>query len=252
MMLNYVFCNERKDIYEFTLKKGVRQWNIFFFLLEGEISVTFDGEKEQRYKAGDLVFFPKNVRFERKVIESISFCQVGVHFCEENVIFSCLRSGKLELSESEFLSAVNLVRQANNLLTDDKSVVLTAVEFSICAHYCRCNQRVNKFLQLDKDVNKVISYFEKNLSEKICIEELAKNLNLTHNGLIYKFMRVTGLTPIKYLTKLRLSTAKQLLIETDLRISEIAYKTGFYDAYYFSNAFKKFYGVSPKNFRKQV
>ncbi len=251
MRFNYVFCNTRKDIAEFTLKKGSRQWNIFFFLCEGEISVKFGSESEKIYKAGDLIFFPKNVRFERKVLKNISFCQVGVHFNEENVILSSLKSGKLNLIESEFYSAVNLINGANNLLNDDKEVILTAVEFALCAHYCRANKNENVILESDADIKSVIAFFEKNLSEKISIKKLAKDLNLTHNGLIYKFVRATGVTPIKYLTMLRISTAKELLIETDLRIGEIAYKTGFYDAYYFSNAFKKLYGVSPKNFRKQ-
>ena len=62
---------------------------------------------------------------------------------------------------------------------------------------------------------------------------------------IYKFKNQTGVTPIQFLTRFRLQYSKQLLSTTDMRINEIAFAVGFYDAYYFSNAFKKYLQRSP-------
>jgi len=59
------------------------------------------------------------------------------------------------------------------------------------------------------------------------------------------------MTPIKYITMLRMEKAKELLITGHYKVSEIAGMCGFENVYYFSNVFKKHEGISPKNYIKK-
>ena len=54
---------------------------------------------------------------------------------------------------------------------------------------------------------------------------------------------------MEYLTKVRMEAARELLLKTDLRTSEIGYQVGYKDPHYFSYLFKKIHGITPKAFR---
>lgn len=63
------------------------------------------------------------------------------------------------------------------------------------------------------------------------------------------FVKKYKLSPVKYLTMLRMEKAKELLITRHYKIGEIADMCGFEDVPYFSNTFKKYCGVSPQNYK---
>lgn len=66
------------------------------------------------------------------------------------------------------------------------------------------------------------------------------------------FFAETGTTPHEYLTVLRLSQAKKLLLqESFVSVEDVALKCGFNDSFYFSTLFKKHFGISPSAYRKQ-
>ena len=65
------------------------------------------------------------------------------------------------------------------------------------------------------------------------------------------FKDYTGMTPKEYINNIRISRAKELLVNTDMTMSEIAERTGFYDQNYFSRMFKKHTGSCPKNYIAQ-
>ncbi len=59
------------------------------------------------------------------------------------------------------------------------------------------------------------------------------------------------MSPVKYITQLRVEKAKELLITNRYKVSEIAEMCGFENVYYFSNVFKKQVGVSPKTYKNR-
>ena len=67
-----------------------------------------------------------------------------------------------------------------------------------------------------------------------------------------KFLAVTKMTPIKYLTAVRMKNAKTLMTLYNFSISETAVRCGFLDSAYFSRLFKKYFGVSPKEYKDTV
>lgn len=86
-------------------------------------------------------------------------------------------------------------------------------------------------------------------SQDISLHSVAAVVNVSPNHFSTIFSQETGGTFIEYLTHVRIAKAKQLLLTTSLRSTEIADATGFSDPHYFSFIFKKNTGVSPKEFR---
>ena len=98
----------------------------------------------------------------------------------------------------------------------------------------------------------IIKYIHKNYNKKITNKELASLVNY-HEMYINNIMqKSTGMTAHQYLIKVRIRKAVHLLRFTNMSINEIAAKTGFQNAMYFSNCFKKHKGVSPTQFRLNI
>ncbi len=66
-----------------------------------------------------------------------------------------------------------------------------------------------------------------------------------------RLKKMKGMSIREYVVSLRLELAESLLLSTEESITDIAFITGFYDGCYFSNVFRKRYGVSPLKYRKQ-
>ena len=69
------------------------------------------------------------------------------------------------------------------------------------------------------------------------------------NYLSHLYKRETGKAFTSYLKEYRINKAKELLLNTKLSISDIAYDVGFNDAHYFTICFKEVTGVTPTKFR---
>ncbi len=81
------------------------------------------------------------------------------------------------------------------------------------------------------------------------VDELARNMGFGRSSFYRKVNTLTGMTPNNYIRKIRMEESKKMLEDSNLTISEIAYKTGFNSAFYFSKCFKEYYGMPPSQFR---
>jgi transcriptional regulator GlxA family with amidase domain len=89
-------------------------------------------------------------------------------------------------------------------------------------------------------------------TEKLSLESLAKQLNVTPRTLSRRFLSATGMTPIRYLTRHRLLIARRLLQSTDLQIQQIAEQTGFASSTVFGRTFSKVYSQTPSEYRNSL
>lgn len=101
-------------------------------------------------------------------------------------------------------------------------------------------------------VSEIRRYLSNHYAEKISLDLIAKNMYLSSAYISKIFKEETGEAPINYLIKMRLERAR-IHLETDDKksIKEIAGSVGYDDVYYFSKLFKKYYGISPMNYRAQ-
>jgi AraC family transcriptional regulator, arabinose operon regulatory protein len=94
------------------------------------------------------------------------------------------------------------------------------------------------------------NYIEQNYNELVSIAEVAEKCYINKGYLCRLFRRYSGISPMSYITKLKMSKASILLIQTDYSIKQISMILHFSDQYYFSKTFKKAYGVSPTEYRR--
>lgn len=99
-------------------------------------------------------------------------------------------------------------------------------------------------------IKRVKSMVQEFYQSGITLEEIARKLDLTPEYLGTVFHRETGETFSSYIKNFRITKAKELLIGTNLRQYEIAEKTGYTDAKYFSKVFKEATGQLPAEYRK--
>lgn len=105
-------------------------------------------------------------------------------------------------------------------------------------------------IERDRDVEaEVKKYIREHMQDTINICDVANELHFNPHYLMRSFKNKTGLSIMKYITKIRLDTSKKLLTETQLPIKEVANLTGYSDYAYFTRVFRKEIGVSPTKFR---
>jgi len=104
-----------------------------------------------------------------------------------------------------------------------------------------------KITSLDeKLVGKAVEYVSANIaSPDLSVEDLASHLGMSRVRLYKKLKQITGKTPIEFIRVMRLKRAAQLLRESQLNVSEIAYQTGFNNPKVFSKYFKEEFGILP-------
>lgn len=83
---------------------------------------------------------------------------------------------------------------------------------------------------------------------ELSVDVLCKEIGLSRTHLNRKMKELTGDSPASYIRQIRLRKSTQLLKEGNLTISEIAFKVGFSSPSYFSQAFRDYYGVTPKEY----
>ncbi|MEK4251304.1 helix-turn-helix transcriptional regulator [Paenibacillus sp. FSL W7-1287] len=86
--------------------------------------------------------------------------------------------------------------------------------------------------------------------EPITLEHIAHHSDISIRHLNRIFRKYYQTTPNFYLLHLRLEHACMLLKNTHLAITEVSYNSGFNDSNYFTRAFRKKYGMTPKIYRK--
>lgn len=97
---------------------------------------------------------------------------------------------------------------------------------------------------------KALDYIEKNFIEDISLKELSEIVNTPISTLLYSFKKLLNTTPINYLNTLRIKKASDLLLNSDMSITETAFASGFTDSNYFCRLFKKYFSITPSEFRK--
>ena len=99
--------------------------------------------------------------------------------------------------------------------------------------------------------NEAVQFIRHNYYRNFSAQDIADSIGITRGYLSLCFKEVFQLSLQEYITDYRLKKAKEMLVDSDMKIKEIAFYTGYQDELYFSKAFKKKYGISPRAFRQE-
>ena len=101
-----------------------------------------------------------------------------------------------------------------------------------------------------KRLEQVISYIDTHYSEKITLDEVAAAAYMSSNYFSSYFRKVTGISFSEYVTRIRISHARELLRDTDKSVTEIAMECGFHNISNFYRLYKKHVGKPPRDEKK--
>lgn len=103
----------------------------------------------------------------------------------------------------------------------------------------------------EKFLDRLISVIEENIEEtELKIELLAREVGMSHSVIYKKVKALTGQSVVEFVRDIKLKRAMQLLKQNKISISEVCYKVGFSDRRYFSESFKKKFGITPSEYAK--
>ena len=144
-------------------------------------------------------------------------------------------------------TALDLRATLRNLRAE---LVASPIATAIPLHSSVMNLR-NKRFSDSSVIDMVKNYIQKHLHENITLKEIARIMHFNSAYLGQKFKQHTHMTFNEYLLQQRMETAKRLLIETDLRIYQIANEVGYSETDWFYKKFKAYTGKSAKEYRKK-
>ena len=101
-------------------------------------------------------------------------------------------------------------------------------------------------------IQRAKEFIEEKQSEDISLSQVAKAVNTSTFHFCKMFRKATGLTFTDYVSRVRIEKARNLLLNPNLRISEIAFEVGFQSLTHFNRVFKKITGQSPTQYREQL
>jgi signal transduction histidine kinase/DNA-binding response OmpR family regulator/ligand-binding sensor domain-containing protein len=143
-------------------------------------------------------------------------------------------SEELKLRIRNIIETRNKIRErfGSSLKVEPKNIAITSVD--------------------EKLIERAIEIIEQHMDDaEFSVETFSNLLGMNRVSLYHKIKSLTNLSPREFFTTIRLKRAAQLIKESGLTITEIAYKVGFKDSSHFSKLFKKQFGKTPKEFMKE-
>ena len=105
---------------------------------------------------------------------------------------------------------------------------------------------------VERGLRKVVHYIQAHYCDPdISFETLAREVNFSVSYISALLKKYLNTSFVKMLTSMRMEKSKELLADPNLKIIDVAERLGYNDSYYFSHCFKRYFGLSPKEFRKK-
>jgi AraC-like DNA-binding protein len=245
--------------YEFKTKRTLKHHEIGFIIgAKGNIIIE---NKKYKINEGTLFYISPNVpHFTELYIEKTAYFMT-VHFSFAKVTFNDNswivknEAEKLPLQPLQELRDYSQVGEIFKKLTKywyDKLpnyefVTKNLLEQLIFQIYEDMREQKHNY-NANLIVEKVIKYMNQNISRKVTVTELSDLVKLSPTYLSETFKAETGYSIIKFFNKMKIDKAKEIIIEGDKKVKEVATLMGFSDEFYFSKMFKKLEGISPSQF----
>ncbi|WP_246553629.1 response regulator [Paenibacillus tritici] len=143
---------------------------------------------------------------------------------------------------SDRITIMDKLYQQKNI-TDLKAYMLSLLH-DLSAYIAGKNTSKNSRI-----ISRIRSIVQEGYASELSVSRIAEEVYLTPNYISLLFKKETGGTITDYITQIRIGKAKELLLNTDLKVMEISERVGYENPHYFSTVFKKNVGLHPLKFR---
>lgn len=131
-----------------------------------------------------------------------------------------------------------------------EELVLLLFEQILLLMYRSLQEESGSNHRIREEAEHAVHFFNENLRSPISIQEYAASRHMSTCWFIRSFRQYIGMSPMQYITSMRIAKARWLLENTSCNINEVSDLVGYENPLYFSRIFKKQTGVSPANYRK--
>ena len=238
--------------------------------LSGDAVISVKGKK-YRMKSGDIALISPHqvhdILSESRASARFLIVQVSRNFLQEylsglkTTVFSdTLITDVLEKEKADELRKVllslaieyfSLSNENEGIIVIYKLVGILAFFLSNLAYTRFTEQEYLEHTKIIGRVTRIAEYIDKNYQYKVTLEDIAAEEDLSANYVSQFFTKYIGVTFQKYLNNVRLEAALRLLTDDSLTVSEVANYSGFADAKYMAQVFRRYFGCPPNEYRKR-
>lgn len=238
----------------------------FVFIVEGVLHLSIDGVAFD-LKKGDCAFVPggaihggtpENCVYECLVLDILQFLdnntvcrkQLQELLDNDNLIINVFPSG------SNVNSITKEMFRAFENESDGYELTVKGLLFQLLGEIIKCRLFKTGFAAKTSEtrhteqLKNALRYIRENYRSQITLQDLANTADMVPKYFCRFFKQMSGRTPIDYLNYYRIEIACEELAATGAPITEIALDCGFNDLSYFIKIFKRFKGISPKQYQK--
>lgn len=228
-------------------QKGAPEY-ILILCLNGEGYIEIDNNTT-KLSAKSFIILDKNKKHTYYTNNDNPWSIYWCHFKELN---NDLVGKIISISSLRFNSVISVFENILNLRIDiDKNLEYINLSWHYILETLFIDEGYHK-KHTNSIIEKLETYMKENISSNMSLNDFAYYVNLSTSQLNKLFKKYLNTTPMKYYTSLKIDYAINLLINTNLSMSEIANAIGIDDVFYFSRLFKKTTGKSPLNYKKNI
>ena len=218
---------------------------------------------EEKLTAGQAIFMPNNgCPVEQFEFVGAEFLMIDLSEDLRKVIYEyiCLKSSNvfdritlLEGTQNLLAFAHTARRFLMSPLKESETAIEALGVIVISEALISLQSKIHQKTMLSWDsIAKLDGFIRKNISQSLCLSELANFCRLSTHQFNRSFKAMTGQTPHQYVLDRRLAAARVKLAETGLSIAQIAYDVGFSSQAHMTDTFSKMLSITPAKFRKQA
>lgn len=235
---------------------GTRDW-LMALTLSGQGYVCAEGRETVMQRGSLLLIAPGTLHDYGHLDDSGAWVDIWVHFHPRPhwlpwLVWPQLGKGTMLLDVEPSLSAIEAEMRlllehgrSASRLRDDAS--LNCLERVILA--CDALNPLQATARLDPRIRRSLDFIAEGLERPLSINALSQEVGLSRSRFTILFSNQMGTSPQLYIENARLGRATQLLRMTGWSIAQVAERTGFSNAYYFSTRFRLRFGIPPSQFR---
>lgn len=245
-MNTILFVGERSRTYDVQWHSH-ECWELVY-CTGGQGRFDFDDGSSLPYQAGEAVAIPPRARHANISQEGFT----NLHLTMEDPVFPYRSAFRVTDEDGNLKNAFMQAKYYYMSDINKRELVLNALG-ELIASYMIVYRSKNEF---SAPVERIRTLILKNYAQAdFALDDAVREMPFHYDYLRKLFKKEMGITPLEYMTNLRMKKAEILLSamwSREYSVSEVAQMCGFEDALYFSRVFKKHYGCSPSAFAKKI